>query len=173
MGSKSNNQTASSPNYGSWQQYNGWKAKKNYVVDLKKQMAECEVNYCRLLKLLPDLDDTQQWHFAVSDESLHLGEMAIKVTERSKYTTLLRIFQKDNWGDWLSQPELSVRLYHDARMAEVVGYQKQRHFDGRYLYPNTKMRQPDEKLQINLFLGEWLAHLTQYGHTVEPVNLLY
>ena len=35
------------------------------------------------------------------------------------------------------------------------------------------MRQPDEKLQINLFLGEWLSHLQQYGHLAEPVNLSF
>ncbi len=173
MNSNSDKKPVSGNRFGSWQQHNGWRTKPNYAVDLKKQMAECEANYLRLMKLLPDLDESQQWHFAVSDESLHLGELVIKVTERSKYTTLLRIFQKDSWGHWLSQPELSVRMYHDARMAEVVGYQKQRHFEGRYLYPNDKMRQPDEKLQINLFLGEWLAHLQQYGHIAEPVNLSY
>lgn len=150
---------------------NPWAKKKAYVVDLKRQMAECETNYLRLLKLLPDLEENDCWRFAVSDESLHLGELAIKVTERSKYTTLLRIWQQDSWGHWLSQPELSVRMYHDARMAEVVGYQKQRHFDGRYRYPNPKMRQPDEKMQINLFLAEWLTHLKNYGHSVEAVGL--
>jgi uncharacterized protein len=150
---------------------NPWLKKKRYVVDLKKQMAECEGNYIRLLKLLPDLEENDRWQFAISDESLHLGELAICVIERSKYTTLLRIWQKDSWGEWLNQPELSVRMYHDARLAEVVGYQKQRHLDGRYHYPNPKMRQPDEKMQINLFLAEWLSHLQQYGHSVDPIEL--
>ncbi|OPX56200.1 hypothetical protein SAMN02745127_00712 [Oceanospirillum multiglobuliferum] len=145
--------------------------KKNYVAELKRQMAECDANYLRLMRLLPDLERCEHWQFAISDESVDLGVLNINVTERSRYTTLLRIYQQDPWGEWLDQPELSVRLYHDARMAEVVGYQKQRHFEGRYLYPNPKMRQPDEKLQINLFLGEWLAHLQQYGHSVAPVAL--
>ncbi|WP_220495604.1 DUF1249 domain-containing protein [Oceanospirillum sediminis] len=152
---------------------NPWLKKKAYVVDLKKQMAECEGNYIRLLKLLPDLDENDQWQFTVSDNAMHLGDLAIKVTERSKYTTLLRIWHQDDWGGWLQQPELSVRMYHDARLAEVVGYQKQRHFDGRYRYPNPRMRQPDEKMQINQFLAEWLNHLQQFGHSAEPVTFPY
>jgi uncharacterized protein YqiB (DUF1249 family) len=31
------------------------------------------------------------------------------------------------------------------------------------------MHQPDEKSQLNLFLGEWLSHCLARGHELEPV----
>jgi uncharacterized protein YqiB (DUF1249 family) len=33
------------------------------------------------------------------------------------------------------------------------------------------MHQPDEKLQLNCFLGEWLAHGLAHGHTVDMPEL--
>jgi len=31
------------------------------------------------------------------------------------------------------------------------------------------MHQPDEKTQLNLFLGEWLGHCLACGHELAPV----
>ena len=61
---------------------------------------------------------------------------------------------------WLqhSQQTLNVRIYHDACVAEVMGYQKHRHFTSRYDYPNPDMFHKNEKQQLNKFLGEWLDH---------------
>ncbi|HCK27104.1 MAG TPA: DUF1249 domain-containing protein, partial [Alcanivorax sp.] len=33
----------------------------------------------------------------------------------------------------------------------------------RYPYPNSHMHQRDEKAQWNRFLGEWLAHVHDFG----------
>ena len=70
---------------------------------------------------------------------------------------------------WLPTPRLEVRVYHDARMAEVVGAEHARRFRSVYPYPNVDMHQPDEKSQLNLFLGEWLSHCLACGHELEPV----
>ena len=51
---------------------------------------------------------------------------------------------------------LTVRVYHDLRTTEVVEFQNQRHFDSIYGYPNSAMRLPNEKEQVNVFLGEVL-----------------
>jgi hypothetical protein len=51
---------------------------------------------------------------------------------------------------------MSIRLYHDARAAEVISSQGIRQVKPRYDYPNTNMHQEDEKQQINQFLNEWL-----------------
>ncbi|HBX56798.1 MAG TPA: DUF1249 domain-containing protein, partial [Pseudomonas sp.] len=58
---------------------------------------------------------------------------------------------------------------HDARMAEVISAQSARRFRSIYPYPNAAMHQPDEKTQLNLFLGEWLSHCLACGHELEPV----
>ncbi|WP_121345194.1 DUF1249 domain-containing protein, partial [Pseudomonas aeruginosa] len=70
---------------------------------------------------------------------------------------------------WLPAPRLEVRVYHDARMAEVIGAEQARRLMAIYPYPNQAMHQPDEKNQLNLFLGEWLAHCLACGHEMVPV----
>ena len=58
---------------------------------------------------------------------------------------------------------------HDAGMAEVVDAQHMRQFRGVYPYPNEQMHQVDEKVQRNLYLGEWLCYCLQHGHVSEDV----
>lgn len=64
----------------------------------------------------------------------------------------------------LLHPRMTIRLYHDARMAEVLSSQDVRQIKPRYDYPNTKMHQQDEKQQINQFLNEWLQLCLSLGH---------
>jgi uncharacterized protein YqiB (DUF1249 family) len=51
-----------------------------------------------------------------------------------------------------------VRLYHDARVAEVLGFQGQGRFKPHYDYPNEQMYLPDEKRQVNLMLRDVLNY---------------
>ena len=61
------------------------------------------------------------------------------------------------------KPAMVVRLYHDARMAEVISSQDIKQIKPRYDYPNAAMHHPDEKQQINLFLKEWLQLCHELG----------
>jgi len=61
------------------------------------------------------------------------------------------------------QPNMSIRLYHDAQMAEVISSQNIRQVKPRYDYPNKDMHQQDEKQQINQFLNEWLHVCLELG----------
>ncbi len=79
--------------------------------------------------------------------------------------------QRGILDDYLETPRMRVHLYHDVRMAEVTDFQRQRHFHGRYRYPNAQMHQPDEKLQLNRFLGEWLEHGLAHGHSLDLPEL--
>ena len=91
----------------------------------------------------------------------------MEVVERSPYTTLIRLSQHPD-APWNHKARMTVRLYHDARSAEVVEYQVRKHFlRAVYDYPNADMRQPDEKAQINRFLGEYLAHCLSHGVATE------
>ena len=47
--------------------------------------------------------------------------------------------------------------------AEVIKVGNQKVFHGVYEYPNRKMRQPDEKEQINKFFGEVLSLCIENG----------
>ncbi|MCZ6641500.1 MAG: DUF1249 domain-containing protein [Gammaproteobacteria bacterium] len=140
-------------------------AKKRYNIDLPAHLAECDANYLRLMKLFPLLrvEDVSVFGVVVGQ---HPSEVRIQVLERSPYTTHIRLTQLPS-APWSKKPSLTVRMYHDARSAEVVEYQHARHFQAVYDYPNPTMRQPDEKVQINRFLGEFLALCLEHGVAVK------
>ena len=141
---------------------------KRYSIDLPAHMAECDANYLRLMKLFPSLrdDDVSVFGVVVGDNPY---QVHIEVQERGPYTTLIRLTQLPK-APWSTRPALTVRLYHDARSAEVVEYQRGGHFRAVYDYPNRDMRLPDEKAQVNRFLGEFLSMCLTHGVSVrEPV----
>ncbi|TCK04951.1 DUF1249 domain-containing protein [Marinobacterium mangrovicola] len=143
--------------------------KRKYVPDLSRQGSVCEANYARLLKLLPDLDAQDQREYQISWQG-RSAVVRLQVEERFRYTTTVMVSQQlESDSRWLDAPQLLVRLYHDACMAEVICIRQRRQLSGRYPYPNPQMHQPDEKAQLNDFLGECLSQCLSHGHLMEPV----
>lgn len=139
---------------------------QKYSMDLPAHMAECDANYLRLNKLFPEMAGSDKAAIALELNGQRLT-VRMDVLERSPYTTLIRLSQHPD-APWNHRARMTVRLYHDARSAEVVEYQGKKHFlRAVYDYPNTDMRQPDEKAQINRFLGEYLAHCLSHGVAAE------
>lgn len=138
-------------------------------MDLPAHMAECDANYLRLSKLFPEMRTLDRAAMGLELNGIRL-EIRMEVIERSPYTTLVRLSQHPQ-VPWSHRATMTVRLYHDARSAEVVEYQGRRHFlRAAYDYPNVDMRQPDEKAQINRFLGEYLSVCLSHGvAAVAPV----
>ena len=135
-----------------------------YKVDLKRFLAECEANYHSLCKLIPD-DDADQFSLQLpghGERRFHLN-----VLERTAYTSLVEIFQSAavDEKEWMQMPRLKVRLYHDARLAEVVAFEGVHRVKPRNRYPNYRMHQPDEKAQWNHFLADWLGIAMRYGYS--------
>lgn len=144
--------------------------KERYRVDLPALQACCESNYLRLTRLLPNMRERiQSRYVALSQGAQHYGVLHLEVLECCPYTTTLALSQPASVA-WLPTPTLKIRVYHDARMAEVIEANQAKHFAGRYQYPNPSMHQPDEKTQLNAFLSEWLAHCLQLGHEFEAVG---
>ena len=81
----------------------------------------------------------------------------LAVRERSTHTTLLSLRQRERDSRWLQAPQLLVRVYHDAQLAEVIACEGERNIWPRQEYPNRRMLHRDEKAQWNRFLSEWLA----------------
>ncbi len=137
---------------------------KKYRPHLPTLMTLCEVNYMLLLRILADREQVgEQRCFFISD----FLSYRVKVNEVTKYTTLVTIYQETNIHGYnlteLFRPKMVVRLYHDARMAEVISNQDVQQIKPRYDYPNDKMHLPDEKQQVNYFLKEWLQLCLQLG----------
>ncbi|WP_447893632.1 MULTISPECIES: DUF1249 domain-containing protein [unclassified Vreelandella] len=146
-------------------------ARAAYVTDLKSLQGECSANYARLLRLVGTMEAGQQRDINLHTRDQHLGVLHLAVLEQAPYTTMVEVTQSGPLDSVLEGPKMRVHLYHDVRMAEVTDFQRERHFNGRYRYPNAKMHQPDEKLQLNRFLGEWLAHGLAHGHAYDIPEL--
>lgn len=141
---------------------------KTYTIDLSEQMAVCDANYIRLLKLLGPTRSLRRRVIALP----HLGNVVsrkqvhvcLEVLEDFKYTSTIAIRQvlktgagrENDTAFQYNTPEMIVRVYHDAKTAEVTSYQNHKHFKAIYPVPNQFMYQSDEKEQLNLFLAEWL-----------------
>jgi len=136
-------------------------------------MAECEANYARVMRLLPEMFEVDEREFQVQLPAGLTAQFRLKVLERCKYTTILEFSQRDNcFGgqiDWAPAPHFTLRVYHDARMAEVSAFHGNHRLRSKYSYPNKAMFHRDEKVQLNQLLGEWLRHCLDYGHVAEPV----
>ena len=137
-----------------------------YRPNLTHLMSLCEVNYMMLLRLLADKEQVgESRQFYISD----FLSYRIDVDEVTKYTSLVTMTQDAHVdGTWLSsylRPKMVIRLYHDARLAEVIKNQDMGRINPRYEYPNQRMHLPDEKQQINQFLKEWLQLSLQLGQS--------
>ncbi|MGF1844059.1 DUF1249 family protein [Vibrio clamense] len=137
---------------------------KPYHVDLAELMRVYETNYAKLNALLPfqaEVGDVRCYQVVNMTYQL-------KVNEVTKYTTLIDICQSDEQPVF-PLPKMSVRLYHDARVAEVCASEQISRVKARYDYPNKKMMQKDEKSQLNKFLGDWLTFCLKNGISRTPM----
>lgn len=144
--------------------------KSQYRVDLAAQMADCDSNYLKIMKLFPNLysrdnaeDSRDRLDFYLPAADGNPIPVNIDVIEKAKYTSTVAVYQGNTQLPWMPPSHMTIRIYHDARTAELVSFQQQRHFKPRYTIPNEQSFHRDEKAQLNRFLGEWLSHCLEYG----------
>ncbi len=143
--------------------------RKRYQPNLVSLMTLCANNYMLLLKILAGKKNLgESRHFFISDFLAY----TVTIKEVTRYTSVIN-FEQESLSQSLKaipgivasslHPRMTIRLYHDARMAEVLATQDIRHVKPRYDYPNNKMHQQDEKQQTNQFLNEWLHLCLRLG----------
>lgn len=125
-----------------------------------------EYNFHCLIELLPELQSPQRRLLSCGEVA---GGLAVEVVEHHKYTTVIRLSQSLPVPLPLAaNPVMTVRIYHDARVAEVLSYQNHQRFQPRYDYPNPDMCQRREKQRVNEFLGEWLRFCLANDWRLQP-----
>ena len=139
---------------------------RRYQLDFRDLMRQCEENYIRLLPLMRALGEEAALTLDTGQQRPH--RMTLQVLERAPYTTTLRL-QDQALTAGLAPATLTVQLYHDARLAEVIQASPFRRVQARNPYPNPHMHQRDEKAQWNRLLGEWLSHMQENGRSALPV----
>jgi uncharacterized protein YqiB (DUF1249 family) len=119
-----------------------------------------EENYTLACRLIPRHWRRKQAISRSSDDlSLHL-----RCISRDKFTTL---YLMTYYIDERAEPGLIFRLYHDAVLAEAVGFSGHAptvdHMDE--MTPAWVFR---HKWQLNLFLNKWLRYCLGRGHGFFP-----
>jgi len=104
--------------------------------------------------LFPDLEQgCGDAHYRVS-RGVHLET---KICERTRYTTVLYfVLRFKGCPPWFPDVVMNVRAYHDARVAEVVTYQRQRRFLVQRDRPSPGILHCREKRRVNEFFGRCL-----------------
>lgn len=143
-----------------------WVAKrKRYVPDLGRFGALCEGNYMRISQLRQlEARGEPVSEFELHREEKYFGRVRFKLLQQARFTETLLFEQIHNAGKWLNNPQLTVRIYHDASMAEVISCYRDRQIAAVNDYPNRYMHHPDEKVQVNSFLADWLDFCLRFGH---------
>ena len=138
--------------------------KRKYVPNLPTLQAICERNYVHLLSMLPDCDTEDLTYRFTAGLGL---SYRIQIIESARYTSTILVEQVNVATPGYLKPSMTVRLYHDARMAEVTSSQNAGALAPSYEYPNAKMRLRNEKHMVNLFLTECLHFCL--NHNAQPI----
>jgi uncharacterized protein YqiB (DUF1249 family) len=125
-----------------------------------------ESNYIRLRKLLPDVDafSRERVSYAPRDCDLHA-----RVVDQQSYTTTLKLTYEfpEADGTSLLDPDLTVRVYHDARLAEAMAVcTEHRHEKIKELARSHSHRELGRRWQSNMMLNKWLDYLADMGHSL-------
>lgn len=127
---------------------------KKYIPDLERRLSCCSKNYQKLAQIIPT-------HFtgegAIALSLGRLGYLEIRLESLSEYTWSITLQHTPlKWPTWLSGAHMQVRLYHDAKLAEVVSFSGNSVAQDQYDSQAINLLYPDEKQQLDDFLGEWL-----------------
>jgi uncharacterized protein YqiB (DUF1249 family) len=119
-----------------------------------------ESNYIKLKKLLPTPEKIH--HAVISPVPGHL-DLYLNIIERSKYTTTLYLSYCFPTEHGLQmEPNLKIRIYHDAQLAEVMAGHLHH---GRLVLDNLPVDALREKWRLNRFFNRWLGYCLKHGHT--------
>ena len=123
-----------------------------------------ESNYIKLHQLAADLE----WPVgAIVSQSPRDNDLHAEIVKREPYTTTLRLtyWFREAGGVAVPDPDIVVRIYHDARLVEAVS--------SRDAHRHTKLRELagsssaelDRRWRLNMLLNKWLDYLFEVGHS--------
>jgi uncharacterized protein YqiB (DUF1249 family) len=130
-----------------------------------------ESNHGRMRQLLGSLRRVPEHCVSrsLTDLPLHVA-----VQERSAYTTVMQMtYWFDSAEGSIPDPDLSVRVYHDARLAEAVscaGRPRHEALQGLWRPARSEM---EHRWTLNILLNKWLEycldHRHRFTHTLHPI----
>lgn len=131
-------------------------------------MSLYESNFVRLRWLLPpDRPFSGSLISTVPDDlPLHLD-----VFERSRYTTTVRMtyfFEED--GVQVADPDLTIRLYHDAHLAEAMACTRHHRHAALKPFDTRPGAELSRRWARNVMLNKWLEYCADRQHRFRERN---
>lgn len=126
-----------------------------------------ERNYINIRRLLPVMPPAQTEWVSRTPGGLDLH---LRVAEHCRYTSEMLLTYQFNQEDHVivTEPNLRIRVYHDARLAEAMTAQPRHHpvFTTHFLSdtPSEKNILLFSRWRINRFLYKWLSYCLRQGH---------
>jgi uncharacterized protein YqiB (DUF1249 family) len=132
-------------------------------------MSLYESNYIRLGWLIGDLQALDgEWRSQAPREC----ELVLSVLERARYTStvnLTYLLPDDPPGAGIARlPDLQVRVYHDARLAEALASVTNAATGRSAACAAAPERELGRRWQRNIMLNKWLEYCVERGHRLRP-----
>ena len=128
-----------------------------------------ESNFIKLHQLAAALDWPAD---AIVSSSPRDSDLHAEIVRREPYTTTLRLtyWFPEEGGVSAPDPDIVVRIYHDARLVEAVS--------SRDVHRHTKLREwagssnaeLDRRWRLNMLLNKWLDYLFEVGHSLNSAE---
>jgi hypothetical protein len=140
-----------------------WRARPRSFVGL---MTLYESNFIRLGWIAPDVR-------RLPDHSVSLvpGDCPLELTvrERARFTTMLSMsYLFEDPAGTVREPELEIRVYHDARLAEACGSADAGRHPALHRLREALPASADGRWPANMLLNKWLEHCAERGHRFAP-----
>jgi hypothetical protein len=122
-----------------------------------------EANYVKLRQLVGEPARPAE---ELVSTSLRDCDLHVRVEPGSRYTRVYRLsYLFDEPAGPVAEPDLTVRVYLDARVAEVVdwaAFHRHPHLRGLRRRYSQEL---DRRWAANTVLGKWLEYLLDMGHS--------
>ena len=128
-------------------------------------MTMYESNFIKLERLMRGVCSAQKtlWTSVDTEDC----DLYLRFSRLEPYTTTLKLtyWFEDGPDDPVADPDLTLRMYHDARLVEAVGGSSvHRHHMLRQL-ATVGSAELDRRWRRNMVLNKWLDYLLDMGHS--------
>ncbi len=149
-------------------------------------MSLYDSNFSAFMRLMPDL---HLLPILCCSKVTGSPDLYVEVLERCKFTTIIKLtyffelkmdeadgvnsrdFDSEVMSaEFIPDPDLTIRIYHDAKVVEAVSCKEQ-----GFMPIGTNDPHDVEQLQCrwesNLFLQKWLQYMVELGHKFDLKNI--
>lgn len=126
-----------------------------------------ESNFIKLLHLSRELrsmpGSAQPLLISRTDQDCDLH---LKLLRRETYTTTVNLtywFDQDA-AEPVADPDLTLRIYHDASLVEAVRGREEHHHPALQALARAHSLELDRRWRNNIMLNKWLDYLLDMGH---------